>query len=314
MKATGLEGDASAEIISIIDDDMDAFGDRAGTHTMDEPGGPGWVGPVAAAALVALIGYGVATSASSSSAPKVAPASTSLAPSTTQPSPTTTVAPPLVPYYAADPPREFTVQHAQFQDPGRNYYGPGNYQLWAIPGASATSGGWFSIESIVAGPDSVYAVNAYRVQSGERSMAISHSSTGQSIAQFSVNRSVAVTLTSFGLSDEDLARLAQSVTVDGPEAMLSDASLIPGLEVGDTVFRACGCAACHGQGYRGRSGIYEVVAITREIEALIYAGASEADLTAQARRDGPGLIADGLRQIRAGLTTVEDVARVAQEA
>ena len=97
-------------------------------------------------------------------------------------------------------------------------------------------------------------------------------------------------------------------------ATQADAAMIDGLAVGDTLFRACGCAVCHGQGYRGRSGIYEVVAITREIEALIYAGASEADLTAQARRDGPGLIADGLRQIRAGLTTVEDVARVAQEA
>ena len=94
----------------------------------------------------------------------------------------------------------------------------------------------------------------------------------------------------------------------------TDASLIDGLAVGDTVYRACGCAACHGQGYRGRSGIYEVIAITREIEALIYSGASEADLTTQARRDGPGLIADGLRQIKAGVTTVEDVARVAQEA
>lgn len=97
-------------------------------------------------------------------------------------------------------------------------------------------------------------------------------------------------------------------------AMPTDAALIDGLAVGDTLFRACGCPACHGQGYRGRSGIYEVVAITREIEALIYSGASEAELTEQARRDGPGLIADGLRQVRAGLTTVEDVARVAQEA
>lgn len=97
-------------------------------------------------------------------------------------------------------------------------------------------------------------------------------------------------------------------------ATKTDAALIDGLAIGDALFRACGCPACHGQGYRGRSGIYEVVAMTREIEALIYAGASEADLTTQARRDGPGLIADGLRQIRAGLTTVEDVARVAQEA
>ena len=50
-----------------------------------------------------------------------------------------------------------------------------------------------------------------------------------------------------------------------------------------------------------------------EIEAMVHGGASEADLTAAARRDGPGLVADGLRQIRAGITTVADVARVAQE-
>ena len=93
----------------------------------------------------------------------------------------------------------------------------------------------------------------------------------------------------------------------------ADVGLIDGLTVGDALWRACGCASCHGQGYRGRSGIYEVIAVTREIEAMIHAGASEADLTAAARADGPGLIADGLRQIRAGMTTVEDVARVAKE-
>ena len=96
-------------------------------------------------------------------------------------------------------------------------------------------------------------------------------------------------------------------------ATASDAGMIDGLAVGDALWRACGCPACHGQGYRGRSGIYEVIAVTREIEALVHSGASEAELTAAARRDGPGLIADGLRQIRAGVTTVEDVARVAKE-
>lgn len=96
-------------------------------------------------------------------------------------------------------------------------------------------------------------------------------------------------------------------------ATAADAGLIDGLAVGDDLWRACGCPACHGQGYRGRSGIYEVIAATREIEAMVHAGASEVDLTAAARRDGPGLIDDGLRQIRAGVTTVEDVARVAKE-
>ena len=92
-----------------------------------------------------------------------------------------------------------------------------------------------------------------------------------------------------------------------------DAALIEGLIQGEAVFHPGGCPACNGQGYRGRSGIYEVVAITREIEALIHTAASDAALTAAARRDGPGLVADGLRQIRAGVTTVAEVARVAQE-
>jgi general secretion pathway protein E len=96
-------------------------------------------------------------------------------------------------------------------------------------------------------------------------------------------------------------------------ATQADAALIDGLAVGETVFRGTGCASCHGQGYRGRAGIYEVVAITRDLEALIHQGASEAELTDAARRDGPGLVTDGLRQIRAGLTTIEDVARVVQE-
>ena len=96
-------------------------------------------------------------------------------------------------------------------------------------------------------------------------------------------------------------------------ATAAEAALIDGLSPGEPLFRATGCPACHAQGYRGRSGIYEVVAITREIEAMIHSAASDADLTAAARRDGPGLIADGLRQIRAGITTVEDVARVAKE-
>ena len=52
------------EIIQLIDDDSDAFGDRRRTATSSDTGGPRWVGPVAAAALVGLIGFGVVTSAS----------------------------------------------------------------------------------------------------------------------------------------------------------------------------------------------------------------------------------------------------------
>jgi hypothetical protein len=227
VKATGLQGDTSPEIIEILDDDTDAFGDRASHTTIHDTGGPRWVGPVAAVALIALIGYGVATSASSG-APKATPASsTSLAPTTTVPAPTTTEPKPIVPYYGANPPRDFTVQYADIQDPDQNYYGPGNYQLWATPQAAATSGAWFSIEAFIAGPEWLYAIDAYRVQSGEQFIAISHLATGQSLAQFSVNRTLAVTLTAFGWNDQDLVRLALSIGADGDDVKLTDMSLIP---------------------------------------------------------------------------------------
>ena len=97
------------------------------------------------------------------------------------------------------------------------------------------------------------------------------------------------------------------------EAHPGDIAMLPGLSLGEPVHRAKGCPACHGTGYKGRSGLYEVVEITRPMESAIHTGASEAELTALARETGPGLIEDGLRAVRSGMTTVAEVARVAQE-
>ncbi|MBA3324312.1 MAG: type II secretion system ATPase GspE [Rhodobacteraceae bacterium] len=97
-------------------------------------------------------------------------------------------------------------------------------------------------------------------------------------------------------------------------ATQADHDLLDGaIAVGAALRRAQGCPACHGQGYRGRTGIYEVVTIDRAMEAAIHGGAAEAELIALARQHGPSLVEDGARKIRDGVTTVEDVARVAQE-
>lgn len=229
VRATGLQGDTSPEIIEILDDDSDIFGDRAPNTTIHDGGGPRWVGPVAVAALIALIGYGVATSSSKSGVPKVASApSTSSPPPTTAPAPTTTIPRQVVPYYAADPPREFSVESADIHDPDPNYYGGGAYQLWAKTGATAASGAWFSISTSAGSLQGVYATDAYRVANDQQSIAISHLASGQSVAQFTEARSTAVTLTSFGLSDEELVRLVSSVDVGGDGVELTDLSLITG--------------------------------------------------------------------------------------
>ena len=94
----------------------------------------------------------------------------------------------------------------------------------------------------------------------------------------------------------------------------ADARLMAGLIAhGHRVFRAEGCSECQGHGYLGRTGVYEVVQITRTLQRLIHDGGSDADLTTEARRNGPSLLQDGLRLVDDGVTTVEEIARVAQE-
>ena len=79
-----------------------------------------------------------------------------------------------------------------------------------------------------------------------------------------------------------------------------------------TEMRGAGCDACLGTGYRGRTGIYELLVLDDELRAEIMRqrGAGELRRLAIAHGMRP-LFEDGLRQVRAGLTTVEEVLRVA---
>jgi general secretion pathway protein E len=94
----------------------------------------------------------------------------------------------------------------------------------------------------------------------------------------------------------------------------ADVSLLSGaLTVGDRVYEANGCEACGGTGYRGRLPLYEIVVATQRLETMIHEGASEAELTAEARKSGPGIMQDGAQKIGAGLTTVQEVARAVRD-
>ena len=85
------------------------------------------------------------------------------------------------------------------------------------------------------------------------------------------------------------------------------------LPVGAPVWRAVGCDQCHDEGYRGRAGLYEVVAIDDAFQKLIHDGASEAEIERHARGDNPSLLDDGVAKLQAGVTTVEEVARVVRD-
>ncbi len=80
-----------------------------------------------------------------------------------------------------------------------------------------------------------------------------------------------------------------------------------------TVFEPVGCARCVGSGYRGRIGLYSVMVMSEALKEMTVAGATEAELTAVARQEGMlTLSEDGLRKVQAGVTSIEEVARVAR--
>ncbi len=79
-----------------------------------------------------------------------------------------------------------------------------------------------------------------------------------------------------------------------------------------TTYKNVGCLECRMTGFQGRMGLYEVMLFTPELRKLVVAGASIDDLRAQAFRDGmKPLRASGANKIALGLTTVEEVERVA---
>ncbi len=80
------------------------------------------------------------------------------------------------------------------------------------------------------------------------------------------------------------------------------------------IYRADGCDVCARTGYQGRTGIFELLTVAVELRRLIHDSASEADLRDHARRRGmAGLREDGLRWVRAGDTSLEELLRVTRE-
>jgi len=78
--------------------------------------------------------------------------------------------------------------------------------------------------------------------------------------------------------------------------------------VGAKVFGPRGCASCRQTGYRGRMGIFEFLPITEQIVTCIYERRSSDDIRRIAGR--PTLLDDGLRKVRSGLTSLDEVLRV----
>jgi type IV pilus assembly protein PilB len=71
-----------------------------------------------------------------------------------------------------------------------------------------------------------------------------------------------------------------------------------------------GCERCTGTGYKGRQGLYEVMAMSPELRRMVLRGASVAELRDQAVAEGMlTLRMDGIKKVERGITTVEEVVK-----
>ncbi|MFL5448765.1 MAG: type IV-A pilus assembly ATPase PilB [Gemmatimonadales bacterium] len=81
-----------------------------------------------------------------------------------------------------------------------------------------------------------------------------------------------------------------------------------------TFMKGTGCDTCSGTGYKGRAGLYEVMALSPELRRMILRGASVAEIRDQAVSEGMlTLRMDGMKKIERGITTLEEVVKETAE-
>ena len=80
---------------------------------------------------------------------------------------------------------------------------------------------------------------------------------------------------------------------------------------GMTVYEPGACVRCGQTGYKGRTGLYEVLTMTDSVRRLILDGAGHDDVRAAARAQGMRTLhEDGLEKVRDGVTSIPEVLRV----
>jgi type IV pilus assembly protein PilB len=95
-----------------------------------------------------------------------------------------------------------------------------------------------------------------------------------------------------------------------PEA-LREIGIDPDKSKEMTFYRGSGCIDCNNMGYRGRTGIYEVMPISARIRTMILDGCTPTDIEAAAVQEGMITLREGaIRKFERGITTIEEVMRV----
>jgi general secretion pathway protein E len=111
----------------------------------------------------------------------------------------------------------------------------------------------------------------------------------------------------------DCRRVYASTPRELRELGLGDPEVSGLSENGTKFYAGSGCERCFQTGYRGRTGVYELMLVTDEIQDLIYRRESAGVIKKAALNAGlQTLRMDGTRKVLAGITTIAEVLRVTQ--
>ena len=79
------------------------------------------------------------------------------------------------------------------------------------------------------------------------------------------------------------------------------------------IYAPHGCAACNQTGYRGRTGIHELLIIDEQIREMMHEAKGEQAIERYVREFTPSIREDGCRKVLSGTTSLEEVLRVTRE-
>ena len=79
------------------------------------------------------------------------------------------------------------------------------------------------------------------------------------------------------------------------------------------IYSGRGCAECNQTGYRGRTGIHELLIVDEHIREMMHAGKGEQVIEKHIRESTPSIREDGCRKVVQGITSLEEVLRVTRE-
>ena len=94
------------------------------------------------------------------------------------------------------------------------------------------------------------------------------------------------------------------------EVEIASLGMTPEQRAKTTLMKGKGCETCNGTGYKGRAGLYEVMALSSALRRLILRGGSVEEIRDQGVADGMlTLRMDGLKKLERGITTLEEVVK-----